>query len=224
MANRWKIAKAFGKAVGKRTGKPNKTSEMIERVAGDSDEFLEGKRRGQFLKGKATDASYQAMYDRLDDDAKAVFDAYDMDFERSYGPDGAYKRALEDAKLDAYTEVPPDRQGWLEKYGFDISEPAPRNVDVSKRIDKLSAEESEKTLNTEFDKAFDEAAENHGYKKWKEESKDMPVNDGFGGDLHDINREDAVQRSREEIIKALQQNTDRDVTDVLRDFGYIFEE
>lgn len=52
----------------------------------------------------------------------------------------------------------------------------------------------------------------------------MPLNDGFGGDLHDINREDAVQRSREEIIKALQQNTDRDVTDVLRDFGYIFEE
>lgn len=197
------MIKEFGKAVGKRIGKPNKTSEMIERVAGDSDEFLEGKRRGQFLKGKATDASYQAMYDRLDDDAKAVFDSYDMDFERSYGPDGAYKRALEDAKLDAYTEVPPDRQGWLEKYGFDISEPAPRNVDVSKHVDKLSAEESEKALNTQFDKAFDDAAENHGYKKWREESKDMPLNDGFGGDLHDVNREDAVQRTREQMIEDL---------------------
>lgn len=220
----WKMMKEFGKAVGKRTGEPNKTSKMIERAAGGSDEFLEGKRRGEFLKGKATDASYQAMYDRLDDDAKAVFDSYNLDAERSYGPDGAYKQALEDAKLDAYTEIPTDRQGWREKYGFDISEPAPRNVDVSKRVDKLSAEDSEKALNTEFDKALDEAAENHGYKKWREESKDMPLNDGFGGDLHDVNREDAVQRSREKIIKALQQNTDRDVTDVLRDFGYIFEE
>lgn len=220
----WKMMKEFGKAVGKRTGEPNKTSKMIERVAGDSDEFLEGKRHGQFLKGKATDAAYQSMYDRLDDDAKAVFGSYDMDIERAYGPDRAYQQALEDAKLDAYTEVPTDRQGWIETYGFDISEPAPRNVDVSKRVDKLSADESEKALNTEFDKAFDEAAENHGYKKWREESKDMPLNDGFGGDLHDVNREDAVQRSREEIIKALQQNTDRDVTDVLRDFGYIFEE
>lgn len=199
----WKMMKEFGKAVGKRTGEPNKTSKMIERVAGDSDEFLEGKRRGQFLKGKATDASYQAMYDRLDDDAKAVFDNYNIDFERSYGPDGAYKRALEDAKLDAYTEVPTDRQGWIEKYGFDISEPAPRNVDISKRVDKLSADESEKALNAEFDKAFDEAAESHGYDKWRKESSDMPLNDGFKGDLHDVNREDAVQRTRERMIEDL---------------------
>lgn len=222
MAN-WKMMKEFGKAVGKRTGEPNKTSKMIERAAGDSDEFLEGKRRGQFLKGKATDASYQAMYDRLDDNAKAVFDAYDMDYERSYGPNGAYAEAVRRAGVDP-NDVPTDLMSWKERFGFDISEPAPRNVDVSKRVDKLSAEESEKALNTEFDKAFDEAAENHGYKKWKEESKDMPLDDGFKGDLHDVNREDAVQRSREEIIKALQQNIDSDVTDVLRDFGYIFEE
>lgn len=199
--SKWKMITEFGKAVGKKVGKPNKTSKLVERVAGDSDEFLEGKRHGQFLKGKATDASYQAMYDRLDEDAKAVFDSYNMDIERAYGPDRAYKQALEDAKLDAYTEVPTDRQDWIETYGFDISEPAPRNVDVSKRVDKLSAEESEKALNTEFDKAFDDAAEYHGYKKWREESKDMPLNDGFGGDMHDMNRMDAEQRVREEMIR-----------------------
>ena len=198
----WKMMKEFGKAVGKRTGKPNKTSEMIERVVGDSDEFLEGKRRGQFLKGKATDASYQAMYDRLDDDAKAVFDSYDMDFERSYGPDGAYAAAVERAGVDP-NDVPSDLISWKERFGFDLSDPAPRNVDVSKRVDKLSAEDSEKALNAEFDKAFDEAAENHGYNKWRDESKDMPANDGFGGDLHDVNREDAVQRTREQMIEDL---------------------
>jgi hypothetical protein len=220
----WKMMKEFGRAIGKRTGAPNKTSKMIERVAGDSDEFLEGKRHGQSLMKKATSDSFQAMYDRLDDEAKAVYNSYDWNYERMYGPDAAYRQALEDAKIGFNTEVPTDKQGWLKKYGFDIGDPAPRNVDVSKRVDKLSADESEKALNTEFDKAFDEAAENHGYKKWREESKDMPLDDGFKGDLHDVNREDAVQRSREEIIKALQQNTDRDVTDVLRDFGYIIEE
>ena len=99
-----------------------------------------------------------------------------------------------------------------------------RGGDYEKNIDNIEDENSSMRLQNDFNKAFDEAAENHGYKKWREESKDMPVDDGFKGDLHDINREDAVQRSREEIIKALQQNADRDVTDVLRDFGYIFEE
>ena len=96
--------------------------------------------------------------------------------------------------------------------------------EIRKRMDEFSDEATDKSLQDAFEEGFEEAAENHGYKKWKEESKDMPLDDGFKGDLHDVNREDAVQRSREEIIKALQQNTDRDITDVLRDFGYIIEE
>lgn len=75
-------------------------------------------------------------------------------------------------------------------------------IPVSERqaaFDDLSDFETDNRLKADFERAFDEAAENHGYK-------------------------DAVQRSREEIIKALQQNADRDVTDVLRDFGYIFDE
>jgi hypothetical protein len=99
-----------------------------------------------------------------------------------------------------------------------------RKAVAGQEVDAMEDFNSDYRLKEDFDKALDEAAENHGYKKWREESKDMPANDGFGGSLHDVNREDAVQRSREEIIKALQQNTDRDVTDVLRDFGYIFEE
>lgn len=99
-----------------------------------------------------------------------------------------------------------------------------RWLDKAEDADAFEDKFSDERLTEEFGKALDEAAENHGYKKWREESKDMPLDDGFKGDLHDVNREDAVQRSREEIIKALQQNTDRDVTDVLRDFGYIFEE
>lgn len=140
--------------------------------------------------------------------------------------------AIADNDFKAFEATRAGRRG-----GFDDNEGIPKSrVDVNNNITKIPASErqaafddlsdfeTDSKLKGEFERAFDEAAENHGYKKWKEESKDMPLDDGFRGDLHDVNREDAVQRSREEIIKALQQNTDRDVTDVLRDFGYIFEE
>lgn len=200
MAGKWKMIAEFGKAVGKKVGKPNKTSEMVERVAGDSDEFLEGKRHGQFLRGKATDASYQAMYDKLDDDARRVFDAYDMDFERGYGPKGAYQEAVGRAGVDP-NDVPGDLNSWQERFGFDISDPAPKNASIAKRTDARADRESDIRLQDDFEKAFDDAAEYHGYKKWREESKDMPLDDGFGGDMHDMNRMDAEQRVREEMIR-----------------------
>ena len=74
---------------------------------------------------------------------------------------------------------------------------------LQKEFDAKTEERMDANLQRDFERAFDEAAENHGYKKWKEESKDMPLDDGFGGDLHDVNREDAVQRAREQMIDDL---------------------
>jgi hypothetical protein len=152
---------------------------------------------------KMAEAFGRATFGRNDKEnpaIKAARDSYKRDLDNYTDKDAA-------ARAEAFFKGKEER--WLDK-----------NKDADVFEDKLSDER----LAEDFDKALDEAAENHGYKKWREESKDMPANDGFGGSLHDVNREDAVQRSREEIIKALQQNTDRDVTDVLRDFGYIFEE
>lgn len=86
-----------------------------------------------------------------------------------------------------------------------------------KEFDDLTEFRMDKNLQTEFEKAFDEAAENHGYKKWREESKDMPLDDGFGGDLHDVNREDAVQRAREQMIEDLKSGMP--ISDVLKKYG-----
>lgn len=208
MAGKWKMITAFGKAIGKKVGKPNKTSKMIEGV-GESrldknvdewDAFNAGRNGGISMKEAATDEAYQAMYDRLDDNAKAVFDAYDMDFERSYGPKGAYREAIRRAGVDP-NDVPNDLNAWQERFGFDITEPAPRKMDVAKRTERLAGKESDKALEETFDKGFEDAAERHGYNKWREESKDMPLNDGFGGDMHDVNRMDAEQRVREEMIR-----------------------
>lgn len=152
---------------------------------------------------KMAEAFGRATFGRNDKEnpaIKAARDSYKRDLNNYADKDA-------NARAEAFFKGKEER--WLDK-----------NKDADVFEDKLSDER----LAEDFDKALDEAAENHGYKKWRDESKDMPANDGFGGSLHDVNREDAVQRSREEIIKALQQNTDRDVTDVLRDFGYIFEE
>lgn len=166
MANRWQMAKAFGRA-------------MMEPL-------------------KAKDAG------KVRDEVGAIAKKLDN------GPRNAYGEGVTEGFNDLGQAVQ-----------FEKKRKIP---ELRKRMDELSDEATDKSLQDAFDEALDEAAENHGYKKWREESKDMPLDDGFKGDLHDVNREDAVQRSREEIIKALQQNTDRDVTDVLRDFGYIFEE
>lgn len=237
MANWKKMAEAFGRAMNERmkdgkTAKIINSSEIADKantpgIYKDKDmDAIQAYRRGQnegtenFYIGRerATDNAINNM----DPTAKRIYDNYDFDYERAYGPDGAYRRAVE---LSGVEDAPSSPFEFEERFGFDISKsPSPRKSDVSRSISSVEDEHSSMRLQDEFNKAFDEAAENHGYNKWRNESKDMPVNDGFGGSLHDVNREDAVQRSREEIIKALQQNTDRDVTDVLRDFGYIFEE
>ena len=206
MSGKWKMITEFGKAVGKKVGKPNKTSKMVEDVGYNAndidrvDAFVAGKRGGTHLKEGGTDAAYQAMYDKLDDDARAVFDAYDMDFERGYGPEGAYKEAVRRAGVDP-NDVPSDLNSWQERFGFDISEPAPKNAAIAKRTDARADRESDMRLQDDFEKAFDDAADYHGYKKWREESKDIPLDDGFGGDMHDMNRMDAEQRVREEMIR-----------------------
>ena len=218
MAGKWKMITEFGKAVGKKVGKPNKTSKMVEDVGYNAkdidqvDAFVAGQRKGAHLKEGGTDYAYQAMYDKLDDDAKRVFDAYDMDFERSYGPEGAYREAVKRAGVDP-NDVPSDLSSWQERFGFDISEPAPKNAAIAKRVDARADRESDVRLQDDFENAFDDAAKYHGDKKWREESKDMPLDDGFGGDMHDMNRMDAEQRVREEMIRDKQALSDDEFLD-----------
>lgn len=208
MAGKWQMAREFGKAIGKKVGKPTKTSKMIEDVGYSSDNadrldaFVEGQSKGAHLKEGGTDYAYKAMYDKLDDNARRVFKNYNMDFERSYGPDGAYQEAVKRAGVDP-NDVPSNIDSWRETFGFDISEPAPKNAAIAKRTEARADRESDMRLEDDFDKGFADAAERHGYDKWHEESKDLPLDDGFGGAMHDVNREDAVQRAREEMIEEL---------------------
>ena len=175
MAGKWKMAKAFGRAVFGKNDKENPAAKMAR-------------------------------------------DVYDRDL-RNYTKD---KDAV--GRVEAFNRG--NEEAWMDERSIVRGKDGRPDVKLESKdvVEARGDARLDDELRQDFDEAFEEAAENHGYKKWRDESKDMPLDDGFKGDLHDTNREDAVQRSREEIIKALQQNTDRDVTDVLRDFGYIFEE
>lgn len=231
MSMNWKkMAQAFGRAMNERmkdgkTAKIINSSEIADKantpgIYKDKDmDAVQAYRRGQnegtenFYIGRerATDNAINNM----DPTAKRIYDNYDFDFERAYGPDGAYRRAVE---LSGVEDAPSSPFEFEERFGFDITRaPNPRKSDISRNISNVEDEHSSMRLQDDFEKAFDEAAENHGYKKWREESKNMPLDDGFGGDLHDVDRADAVQRAREQMIEDLKRGMD--ISDVLKKYG-----
>ena len=156
--NPWnKIAREFGNAVGRKIGE-NKTSKMIKDVGykSENEDFLLGAREGNHIKEKANDIEYQKLYDRLDDDGRAIFDAYSLDDARAYGPEDAYRMAVERANVDTY-DVPADAAAWQERYGFDIDEPAPRAMDIGKRTEQLHSAQTDNNLGRELDAAIKKA-------------------------------------------------------------------
>lgn len=213
MANWNKMMEAFGNAVGRKVGKPNKTSEMISDIGrkGDSEEFINGERAGQFLKNKATDIEYDKMYGRLDDNARSVFDAYNLDDERSYGPNGAYRMAIERAGVDP-NEVPYDIDSWRETFGFDISEPAPRSMNVARRAERLADERTDEALPDDFAKEFKRAEDKAKYGNRMRELRDADITDERVAE--DIGEMSDASVREEMIRRLLDEN--QDISDVLR--------
>lgn len=155
MANKWKMAKAFGRAVFGKNNKETPAAKMARDVY--------GRDLRNYTKDK--DAASRAE---------------------------AFNRGNEEAWMD-------ERSLTRNKDGYpDVK------IESQEVVDARGDAHLDDELQKEFNDAFDDAAERHGYDKWREESKDMPLDDGFGGDMHDINREDAVQRTREEMIDELQ--------------------
>lgn len=104
----------------------------------------------------------------------------------------------------------------------------PSNKEAGRAFDDLTEARMNKNLQEDFDQAFEEAVERRKAERLNEWDWDGKPENQMGDDWDYNAAKDrdaaAEQQARDEIIKALQKNTDRDVTDVLRDFGYIFEE
>lgn len=85
------------------------------------------------------------------------------------------------------------------------------------KLNALNEVNSDKALEDDMEKFIDEASERHGYDRWRDNSGDKPLDDGFGGQMHDMDREDAEQSVREEIIKDLKSGMD--ISDVFKKWG-----
>lgn len=208
-----KMMEAFGNAVGRKIGSPNKTSKMISDIGhkSGSEAFLSGEREGRALKDKATDIEYDHMYNNLDAEPAAVFREYNLDDERSYGPNGAYQMAVDRAGVDP-TEVPRDIDSWQEEFGFDISEPAPHPKDVARRAESLLNYQTDEALPGDFDKEFKRAEAKAKYGNRMKELADVDVTDERVADEIGEMSDDAV---REEMIRQLLDDK-KDISDVIK--------
>jgi hypothetical protein len=86
-------------------------------------------------------------------------------------------------------------------------------------IDQRGDARTDENMQKELDEAFDEATERHGYDKWRKEAADKPVDDGLGGEIHNVERELTEDEVRQRMIEDLKRGAD--ISDVL-EFGHGF--
>ena len=229
MAN-WKMAKAFGRAMSERLGKDGKAAKAVNNseiakkantdrlYTGPDKDAVTAYRRGQVNGNEnfyvGAERARESTVNNMDPDAKRIYDNYDLDYERAYGPEDAYRRAVE---LSDVEDAPRDINAFRERYGFDISDtPTPRTSDISRQISRVEDENSDTRLANELEEAFDEATERHGYDKWRKEAANKPVDDGLGGEIHNVERELTEDEVRQRMIDDLKRGAD--ISDVL-EFG-----
>lgn len=119
--------------------------------AGEEERWLERDKDADAFEDKLSDKrlakefedAFNEVVDRhstkVPDDAKRIYDNYDFDFERAYGPDDAYRRAVRKSKVE---DAPSSTGDFEERFGFDISdEMPPDNYDEirAKMIEELKS-------------------------------------------------------------------------------------
>lgn len=218
---RWKkMAEAFGRAMNERMneGKASKiinSSEIADKantpgIYKDKDmDAIQAYRRGQ---NEGTDNFYMGReratenaVNNMDPTAKRIYDNYDFDYERAYGPDGAYRRAVE---LSGVEDAPSSPFEFEERFGFDITEsPRPRKSDISRNISRVEDENSSRRLQDEFDKGFEEAVARRKEDRLNEWDWDGKPENQVGDDWDYSaakGRDDAAeQQVRDEMIEEL---------------------
>lgn len=232
MANMYKMAKAFGRAMNSRMGKDGKAAKAINKseiaskantpyLYKDKDiDAVNAYRRGQaegtedWYVGRER-ANEQAARN-MDPTAKRIWENYDFDYERAYGPDGAYQRAVE---LSGVEDAPSSKEEFFDRFGFEVSErPNARPSDVSRQIsnveDENSAQRLSETLSNEISTASDDAAN----KYMRKNAKDIPMSDKFDSELAGMNRDALAKEIEDAIFDALKRHGgERDATDIIGD-------
>lgn len=165
MANKWKMAAAFGRAA----------------------------------RGNSSDA------------AKYARQSYGRDLRRYDKDPGASGRA------EAFNRGSEEK--FMDERNITLDRDGKPDVEIERDervIDQRGDERTDENMQKEFGNAFDEAVERHGYDKWRKEAADKPVDDGLGGEIHNVEREMTEDEVRQRMIDDLKRGAD--ISDVL-EFG-----
>lgn len=119
----------------------------------------------------------------------------------------SFKRDLtnykdKDANERAESFFKGEEEGWLDRF---------------KNGDTFEDEASDARLKEAFDKAFDDIAEDRGYKNWVSNKDKIPANDGLDGEINNLEREGAVDDVRAQMIEDLKNGMD--ISDVFEKYG-----
>ena len=179
-----KIAEAFGRA----TQDPSATRRGRDIVFGSNTV----KTRPDGTKSGALETDARRAFDRgaleagttlgkaieaneIPDEAKRIWDNYDFDFERAYGPRDAYDRAVERARISETDNLPTSAEEFEDRYGFAVDGEFPdRRADIQRQFDNESERRTNRNLrknaSDEWDEAF--ARRKQGVRDWY--GKDYP--------------------------------------------------
>lgn len=154
-----KMAAAFGRAV-KDPGATQKGRDLVfeSKTVKNRTGVPETEERRAFNSGEreAGTALTKASEDNeIPDEAKRIWDNYDLDYERAYGPSGAYERAVDRAKIYEDENLPTSPEAFEERYGFAVDGQIPdHKTDIQRQFDNDMTRRTNKSLEKEFDEGF----------------------------------------------------------------------
>lgn len=233
MANKWnKMSEAFGRAMSSRMGKDGKAAKAINNseiakkantpnLFNDKDmDVILAYNRGKFNGNEnyyvGRKRAEENAINSMDPDAKRIWENYDFDYERAYGPERAYQRAVE---LSDVEDAPSSISSFYDRYGFDVTEgPNPRKSDWSRQISNVEDENSTRRLSEALGDEISTASDDAAYKYMRKNAKDIPMNDQFDSEMAGMNREALAKEIEDAIIEALKRHGgERDATDIIND-------
>lgn len=154
---------------------------------------------------KMAEAFGRAVYGKNDKEspvAKMARDVYDRDL-RNYRKD-------DDAAARAEAFRRGGAEAWMDERTLTRDAEGRPDVKLESQdvADARGEARSDEALVKAFEDAFDDVAERHGYERWRKGAGKQQLNDGMNGEIHNLEREGAVDDIRAQMIEDLRNEMD----------------
>lgn len=212
--NTWKkIAAAFGRAVEDPSATKGGRKMVFEsntvkdrygdtKITGFDTPEQKSFKAGMYQGREASDLTYDQR--NIPDEAKRVWEAYNFDFERSYGPNAAYQKAIRDAGVDPDL-LPRDRDEFKEWFGFELDDPKiPKHKPGYKKAwEEQSTSYTDNNMTDEVQHMIDRGADQADYAGRMRGMRDGTIHDDK---IDEFISDDAGEQYVEEFKRRLRES------------------